>query len=251
MLKETKALVTGHDMQPTLPLIRLRIEVTEDCQMFHPIQFGQDYGDLVANPLEMIIFSRKFQQSKHDFELDKGLIEDAFDQKQSGEESNKVEDVIQKYFENASGKHQLKILSISALQEMIHCMVKAEGKDDDKRKEIIDYYIDHSIDSLGLATRDEIFDKLAEFRLNEKTTFDNLLKNVDKKIKKHDAMEDIASTSVGQGRGSRKTVSNSSAVAAVSDKRAKLAPKKIVEKPVASRSRNQTKKVVYIESDSD
>lgn len=45
----------GHSKQPKLPLIRLRVEYTNETQHFNGIQFGQEFQDRVANSNDMIL----------------------------------------------------------------------------------------------------------------------------------------------------------------------------------------------------
>jgi len=48
-------LCLGHPKQPKLPLIRLRVEYTNETQHFNGIQFGQEFQDRVANYNDMIL----------------------------------------------------------------------------------------------------------------------------------------------------------------------------------------------------
>ncbi|CAB0002214.1 unnamed protein product [Nesidiocoris tenuis] len=52
----------GHPKQPTLPLIRLRLEVDELVNRFNETRFGQQYySDVVANPADMVLFKTAFK----------------------------------------------------------------------------------------------------------------------------------------------------------------------------------------------
>lgn len=179
MLQEAKEQMSGHEKQPLLPLIRLRIEVNEECQMFNIIRFGQAYIGVVANPLDMVLFARRFgKKTKLDVELDTDLLSKAYKEQQSADTAAKVEDVIGKYFENATGKYKLKILSPAAVREMTRLMVKADSS---VKSEIIDYCLKECLNFLGSVDKEQIPSKIAEFRTKDAENFNNLLKELDKK----------------------------------------------------------------------
>lgn len=47
--------------QPTLPLIRLRVDHSGGYETFNAVQFGQQFVDKVANPKDTVLFSKKRQ----------------------------------------------------------------------------------------------------------------------------------------------------------------------------------------------
>lgn len=49
----------GDRKQPTKPLIRLRVEYSNEMEFFNPIRFGQQFADRVANPTDMILLKRE------------------------------------------------------------------------------------------------------------------------------------------------------------------------------------------------
>ncbi|XP_065316935.1 double-strand break repair protein MRE11-like isoform X2 [Gordionus sp. m RMFG-2023] len=56
-------LITGDPRQPTLPLIRIRVEYDEKLDFLNPIKFGQAFVDTVANPKDIIHFLKKKNES--------------------------------------------------------------------------------------------------------------------------------------------------------------------------------------------
>lgn len=256
MIAEAREKLTNHEKQPTLPLIRLRLEVTEAAQMFHPVQFGQDFTGTVANPSDIVIFSKKFGKVKHEeVELDQKLLKETYEN-QSGIDSNKVEDVIAKYFEEVSGKHKLKVLSVPALQEMTRLMMKTEEKGDDKRNKIVDFYIKASMDFLEMAKKEEIPEKMEEFCTKETETFNNLIKELDKRksaftsgiknVTKESAS--VRESRAGRGRGRGSILASTSRAKTTS-----TVPKKAALEVISRtrRERSISKNVTYISSASD
>lgn len=55
---------SGHRKQPTLPLIRLRVEYSNEMEYFNPIRFGQQFSDRVANPTDLILLKRERKERK-------------------------------------------------------------------------------------------------------------------------------------------------------------------------------------------
>lgn len=58
MIEKAKEKLTGHEEQPTKPLIRLRLLYDEEEQMFNAIRFGQQFNTLVL----YYLFIKRFSQ---------------------------------------------------------------------------------------------------------------------------------------------------------------------------------------------
>lgn len=71
---------TGHQQQPLKPLIRLRVEYTEENQMFNAVRFGLQYTDRVANPSDIVLFRKQriTGKTKTDGNFDKEILETLF-----------------------------------------------------------------------------------------------------------------------------------------------------------------------------
>lgn len=251
MIVEAHKKYTDHPKQPRLPLIRLRLEVTEADQMFHPVQFGQDFTDKVANPSDIVIFSKKFEKVKLEVELDQKLLKDAYDSKQSGIEVFGIEDVIAKYFEEVSDKHKLKVMSVPALQEMTRLMIKTEEKGDDRRNKIIDFYFNASVEYLGMAKKDEIPEKMITFtEQHSAETFNNLITELEKKKTTSSSIVNVSKTKAGESssRGTRGGRGRGKNTVASTASRSKATP---IEVESRSRRERQVSKAIYISSDDD
>lgn len=55
MIKRAEEKLTGHPEQPTLPLIRLRLQYNDENQMFNHIRFGQQFNLRVSVPRTNIL----------------------------------------------------------------------------------------------------------------------------------------------------------------------------------------------------
>lgn len=70
---------TGHEKQPQIPLIRIRVEYKEEEQTFNAIRFGQPYQSQVANPTDMILLKKekvKQKRTRNDDQENKELMEE-------------------------------------------------------------------------------------------------------------------------------------------------------------------------------
>lgn len=63
LIIKSKEYLTGHPKQPTLPLVRIRVEYRNEDEMFNPIRVGLNYAEKVANPSDLIILRKAFTTS--------------------------------------------------------------------------------------------------------------------------------------------------------------------------------------------
>lgn len=175
MLEEAKTHLTGHEKQPTLPLIRLRLELTDECQMFNMMKFGDAFHDSVANKRDIIMFKRHFKKIEG-IKLEKDVINDAYEQAQVDGRINKVEDVVAQYFNQTN--QSLQVMSIEALAEFTRLVVQADAPDD-KCRQIIDFYMNEAVDYLKDANEEEHDAKLTEFAEKDEERFGKLLHTLD------------------------------------------------------------------------
>ncbi|XP_063700569.1 double-strand break repair protein MRE11 [Culicoides brevitarsis] len=175
MLKKCEELRTGHPKQPKLPLIRLRIEVTETNQMFQIVRFGQAYGKIVANSDDMILFKRQIKRrTKDDVKVDKEAIEEAF-LVETEQKVNKVEDVVKRYFDDADDDMKMKLLSMDAMAELTRCIIAGTSKSDT----IFDFYLKEGQKFVDGCAEEDFEQKLADFRAQEEQVFKGLLHVLD------------------------------------------------------------------------
>uniref|UniRef100_A0A8D8JMC4 Double-strand break repair protein MRE11 n=1 Tax=Culex pipiens TaxID=7175 RepID=A0A8D8JMC4_CULPI len=129
MIERAKGKLTGNQKQPNLPLIRLRIEVTEVEQQFNAIRFGQGYSGRVANPQDMVTFKRKITRVKDELKpLDKDALNEAY-QNQREATAKRAEEVVHRYFKEADPDKQLEVLSAKSMTELTRRMVDYEDDD--------------------------------------------------------------------------------------------------------------------------
>ncbi len=73
-IDEAGALLTGNDKQPKKPLIRVNVEYeAEDCT-FNTVRFGQRFGDMIANPEDVVKLNRVRPKAKYDDDEIDGVL---------------------------------------------------------------------------------------------------------------------------------------------------------------------------------
>jgi double-strand break repair protein MRE11 len=67
-------------LQTELPLIRLRVQYTEEKYLFNAVRFGLQYTGRVANPSDMVVFHKQQSMKKVKMEnkFDKDTLEGLF-----------------------------------------------------------------------------------------------------------------------------------------------------------------------------
>ncbi|XP_042860565.1 double-strand break repair protein MRE11-like [Penaeus japonicus] len=129
MLIRAKEQLTGHPKQPKKPLIRLRVEYTDESQMFNTTRFGHKFTDEVANPNEMILFKKQRKEIKKN---DTGIDKDAMDAVFAGEDvaETRVEDLVEQYFSELEDQRQkLFLLSERGLAKGVNTFVEKDDRD--------------------------------------------------------------------------------------------------------------------------
>ncbi|XP_011187962.1 double-strand break repair protein MRE11 [Zeugodacus cucurbitae] len=197
MIIKAKAQITGHPNQPQLPLIRLRIIFSNEEQMFNAIRFGQSYNEQVANPADMIHFKKVIKRAKGEHsDFDNEALRGALDniQVDMGSEM-KIENFIERYFQEIPAKRQLKVLTPKILSEMCNRIV--EKGDITAAEGIIKHCKDSALEHLleTLPADDEVEASLVDF--NSKLTLDDVLKsleNVGSKVKANTSSFSLTST---------------------------------------------------------
>lgn len=167
MIERAAEQISGHQQQPLKPLIRLRVEYTEENQMFNAVRFGLQYTDRVANPSDIVLFRKQriTGKAKTDGNFDKEILETLFNvEGRQGVLGNRVEMIVERYFAEAATDKHLQILSVKGLVEAASRFV---DKDD---REALAFVVDHQIKktvnhllSKNL-TEDEIDEEVEKFR---------------------------------------------------------------------------------------
>lgn len=128
MIIKAKDLVTGHPRQPTKPLIRLRVEYTDESQMFNVCRFGHRFEEDVANPSDIVLFKRMKREVKKDTI---GIDKDAMDAVHAEDVTEiRIEDRVEQYFSCLEEQtQQMCLLTERGLASAVHSYVEKDDKD--------------------------------------------------------------------------------------------------------------------------
>lgn len=119
MIVEAEAKLTGHPQQPTLPLIRLRCLYENDDTVLHEARFNQEFSKRVANSGNLIKFKKIVKRTKSEgIALDSNAVREMMKSTK-----NKVEDVVEEFFEAAEDSKKLQVMSTKILSEMTNRIV--------------------------------------------------------------------------------------------------------------------------------
>ncbi|XP_023160670.2 double-strand break repair protein MRE11 [Drosophila hydei] len=174
MIEQAKSLLTGHPKQPTIPLIRLRLRYTDETYMFNTIRFGQIFGTRVANVADVVKFEKLIKRTKSDkVNIDK----DAMQRVMEVDNTARVEELVDRYFEEVKDKNPLKLLHSKALAEVTYRMV--ERSDNNAADQIFKFYNEKAVEHLmdTMPSIENINDEIENFRQHYKA--DDLLKMLD------------------------------------------------------------------------
>ncbi|XP_049541207.1 double-strand break repair protein MRE11 [Anopheles darlingi] len=183
MIERSKAKLTGYERQPTRPLIRLRLIVSEVEQEFNPIRFGQQYTERVANPLDMILFQKKLYRTKNDsVKLDSKAFEEVYKRKQN---VTRPEDVVDQYFAEAAEANQLEVLCPRSMKEL--CRRVVDHDDDDAADKILKFYQSKVFDFLMASDsliEDNVDEVLSGFHEKEDEMYQDMLAMLDSRAQR-------------------------------------------------------------------
>ncbi|KAH8305403.1 hypothetical protein KR018_002634 [Drosophila ironensis] len=211
MIEKAKLQVSGHPRQPPLPLIRLRLLYSDEACMFNHIRFSQMFGTRVANVQDVVQFSKLVRRTKTEaVNLDKEALRRALEV----ENATRVEELVDRYFEEAKTNKPLKLLHSKALAEMTYRLV--ERKDANAAENIVKFYKEQAVEHLmeALPNDENVDEELETFRCRHK--HEDLLKMLDSrglKVKKEESSMSVSvlgesnatatTSTTGRGRGGR------------------------------------------------
>jgi double-strand break repair protein MRE11 len=162
MIEEAMLKITGHKKQPQLPLIRLRIEHTNEDYSINTVRFGQKFDKIIANPESVLAFKRISQKRTkvENYNPDDVAMKSAFAKK---EQQDCVEDVVENYFTEAKQDDKLKTFNLKSLTEVCRLLVRG---DDVAVKNILFKHEEMAKDFLKekACSQDEILDNLLTFQ---------------------------------------------------------------------------------------
>ncbi|XP_037951716.1 double-strand break repair protein MRE11 [Teleopsis dalmanni] len=182
MIERAKEMLTGHPKQPTLPLLRLRLEFSEEEQMFNAIRLGQNFNEQVANPADIITFKKMMKRVKGEAgQCDKEAMKNAFEEMDI-DVGTRVEDLVDRYFEEVKDTKTLRLISSKIFSEM--CFRLVERRDVNAAESIINYYKENVVAHLmdKLPTEENIQEEISNFR--DKVELDDVLKMLDSRSAK-------------------------------------------------------------------
>merc|ERR1719154_891141 len=126
MIVEAGNLLTGHPKQGTRPLLRLRVEYTDESQQLNSARFGNMFMETVSNAGDILLFKKKA--------ADRKVKKDNFDMdamNELGEGSNvTMEDLVMEYFNSQTDdKNQLSVLSVRGIGGAVKSYIEKDDKD--------------------------------------------------------------------------------------------------------------------------
>lgn len=152
---------TGNRKQPEKPLIRLRIDYSGGFEMFNSNRFGQKFVDKVANPKDILHFTRKKIITKKEDKNDEGL---QYAIRKENLEKSRVEDVVKDIFSQADTNMQLKLLTEKGMGDAVAEYVEKEEKE--AISELVKYQLEKTQGYLKTrnAETDAIDDEVIRYR---------------------------------------------------------------------------------------
>lgn len=131
---------SGDPRQPKLPLIRLRVDYTDEYLTLSANHFGQRFVGRVANPKELILFKcKKTQNPKTVLDSNLDIIEEIYENEEQSKHCN-IDDVINEYFENVDSISKLTLLGEKRLTEAVKSIVEKDAPSA-KINTLIDWHI--------------------------------------------------------------------------------------------------------------
>uniref|UniRef100_A0A182X266 Double-strand break repair protein n=1 Tax=Anopheles quadriannulatus TaxID=34691 RepID=A0A182X266_ANOQN len=194
MIERAKQQQSGYARQPKLPLIRLRLMLTEVEQQFNAIRFGFRYHARVANPQDMVIFKKKPKAIVKDElgkMLDKAALQEAY-RNQREQRAQRAEEIVDRYFREADVMNQLEVLYPRSMTELCRRMVDYE--DDEACEKIIKFYENKALEFLRAQdnlSEEGICEALAGFPASDPEVHEKVLHMLDTRSKQQDAVDPL------------------------------------------------------------
>ena len=143
MISQADMKLTGHALQGKKPLIRLRVEYTDESQQLNSARFGNMFVDTVCNASEILLFKKKVAERK--VKVD-NFDAEAMGQLIDGDEVT-MEDLVDEYFKDRTEeKHKLSVLNVKDIGNAVKIFIDKDDKD--ALKYSIDKCFDKAIETL-------------------------------------------------------------------------------------------------------
>lgn len=140
MIRRAEEEHSGDPRQPKEPLIRLRVDYTDEYLTLSANHFGQRFVGRVANPKELILFKcKKFANPKTVMDANLDIIDEIYENEEQSKHCN-IDDVINEYFENVDPVSKLTLLGEKRLTEAVKSIVEKDAPST-KITALIDWHI--------------------------------------------------------------------------------------------------------------
>ncbi|KAF5908997.1 double-strand break repair protein MRE11 isoform X1, partial [Clarias magur] len=171
MLEEAERERLGNPLTPDKPLIRLRVDYSGGFESFNTMRFSQKFVDRVANPKDILHFTRhresKDNVKEESIDFDLLLSRPSTDVMQL-----RVEDLVKEYFQTAEKNMQLSLLTEQGMGKAVQEFVDKEERD--AIEELINYQLEKTQrflrDRHMEATEEKIDEEIRRFRDSKKNT---------------------------------------------------------------------------------
>jgi len=171
---------SGEEKEPKEPLIRLRIDISNEYHQINSAVFGQSFMGRVANPKDMVLFkTKRASKMKSNVNLDTEKLDELMEV--DDQVRCNIEDVIMEYFANAEPKSKMNLLLEKLLTEGVKEMVEKDSTAD-KLNTAAEYQMKKTCEALYLQ-EDLDIDNEKEIVSNIQQFKETLIQNEKKVLK--------------------------------------------------------------------
>uniref|UniRef100_A0AAR2IZ15 Double-strand break repair protein MRE11 n=1 Tax=Pygocentrus nattereri TaxID=42514 RepID=A0AAR2IZ15_PYGNA len=139
MLEEAERDRLGNPLMPEKPLIRLRVDYSGGFEPFTTMRFSQKFVDRVANPKDILHFTRH-RESKDNVKEEAIDFDMLLSRPSSEVLQLRVEDLVKEYFQTAEKNMQLSLLTEQGMGKAVQEYVDKEERD--AIEELINYQLE-------------------------------------------------------------------------------------------------------------
>lgn len=131
LIEQAASQLNGHEKQPTLPLVRLRVQYQNEIQAFNTVRFGEKFHGKIANPDHLIRLMRERKETekgKKDV-LDIETMQDLLKREPvSLMWENRMDSVLEEYF-NSTVNSALQVLSVKGMSQASTRFITKDDRD--------------------------------------------------------------------------------------------------------------------------
>ncbi|KAL6467492.1 hypothetical protein MHYP_G00231690 [Metynnis hypsauchen] len=171
MLEEAERDRLGNPLMPEKPLIRLRVDYSGGFEPFTTMRFSQKFVDRVANPKDILHFTRH-RESKDNVKEEAIDFDMLLSRPSSEVLQLRVEDLVKEYFQTAEKNMQLSLLTEQGMGKAVQEYVDKEERD--AIEELINYQLEKTQRYLRErrveASEEKIDEEIRRFRDSKRNT---------------------------------------------------------------------------------